>query len=153
MTGESAKTFHGVGNCPLSKILAVKIGALHLCYFWAVVLFNTWLISSWEENNSCNKLSNWQPRKPKMTTLTIVSEINVILCICSALTTFIFFSVWDKSCVKWDEDHKSEKTAIFAIKCTFLVQNRLKTHIELWVALHIRDNSPPGLKYKDFGRK
>ena len=36
------------------------LGFLHLCWFLAVGPFNTWLISSWEKNNYCYKLSNWQ---------------------------------------------------------------------------------------------
>ena len=30
------------------------------CWVLGVVLFNTWLISSWDKNKCCYKLSNWQ---------------------------------------------------------------------------------------------
>ena len=35
-------------------------GPHFLCWISGVVPFNTWLISSWEENKCCYKLSNWQ---------------------------------------------------------------------------------------------
>ena len=38
------------------------------------------------------------------------------------------------------DENISVKNVFFALKCTFLGQNRLKTHIELWVALI--DSSP-----------
>ena len=38
-----------------------------LCWISGVVPFNSWLISSWEENNCSYKLSNWQT--DKMTTI------------------------------------------------------------------------------------
>ena len=37
-----------------------NMGPLHLCWFWAVGPFNTWLISSWEKNDCSYKLRNWQ---------------------------------------------------------------------------------------------
>ena len=62
-------------------------GSHFLCWISGVVLFNTWLISSWEENNRCYKLSNWQIDNYvfslKMTTLTI-------LCIWSACNNIYF---------------------------------------------------------------
>ena len=35
-------------------------GTLFLSWFLGVFPFNKWLISCWEENNYCYKLSNWQ---------------------------------------------------------------------------------------------
>ena len=40
--------------------LSLQYGPHFLCWITGVVPFNTWLISSWEENNCCYKLSNWQ---------------------------------------------------------------------------------------------
>ena len=82
-----------------------------LCWLSGVVPFNTWLISSWEEKKlllKADQLTKWQLFSLKVTTLTISSEIDVILCICSACNNiYSFFSTWDKSCVKWDNSWNS----------------------------------------------
>ena len=45
-------SFEWVNWCLLSCMIEIRnmLGFLHLCWFLAVVPFNTWLISSWEEN-------------------------------------------------------------------------------------------------------
>ena len=50
---------HGFWNT-LSRVftLWLLLGPLFLYWFLGVVPFNTWLISSWEENKCCYKLSN-----------------------------------------------------------------------------------------------
>ena len=66
---------------------------LYICFGFWLLSFNTWLISNWEKNNYSYKLSKKQNDfSLKMTTSTILSEIVVILCICSA---------WDKSSILW----------------------------------------------------
>ena len=46
---------------PLWLLVTLIInGTQFLCWFSGVIPFNTWLISSWEENECCFKLSNWQ---------------------------------------------------------------------------------------------
>ena len=70
-----------------------------LCWIFGVVPFNTWLISSWEKNYCCYKLSKWQNDNIDH----VVWKIDVIICaFAHLLTTFIFFSTWDKSHVEWD---------------------------------------------------
>ena len=44
----------------ICNALLNNYGPHFLCWISGVVPFNTWLISSWEENNCCYKLSNWQ---------------------------------------------------------------------------------------------
>ena len=53
------------------------------------------------------QLTKWQLFSLKMTTSTILSEIYVICAFAQLLTTFIFFSVWDQSHVKWDNFENS----------------------------------------------
>ena len=43
-----------------STIPGANYGSYFLCWILGVVPFNMWLISSWEENNCCYKLSYWQ---------------------------------------------------------------------------------------------
>ena len=79
-------SFEWVNWCLLSCMIEIRnmLGPLHLCWFFTVGPFNTWLISSREENKCCYKLSNWQNKQLfslKMTASTILSEIVVILCI------------------------------------------------------------------------
>ena len=76
-----------------SFLLSRDLGPHFLCWISAVVPFNTWLISSWEENKCCYKLSkctNWQLFSLKMTTSTILSEINLILYIFSVCNNIYF---------------------------------------------------------------
>ena len=42
-----------------NNFVKVILGPHFLCWILGVVPFNTWLISWWEENNCCYKLSNW----------------------------------------------------------------------------------------------
>ena len=42
------------------RVIMGLIGPHFLCWISGVVSFNTWLISSWEENNCCYKSRNWQ---------------------------------------------------------------------------------------------
>ena len=68
----------------------MDLGPHFLCWILVVVPFNIWHISSWEENNCCYKqLTKWQLFSFRMTTSTILSEIYVILCICSACIYFL----------------------------------------------------------------
>ena len=88
-------SFEWVNWCLLSCMIEIRnmLGPLHLCWFLAVGSFNTWLISSWEKNKSCYKLSNCQNKQLfslKMTTSTILSEIVVILWICSSCNNIYF---------------------------------------------------------------
>ena len=48
------------GNVSIHSNAAFNSGPHFLCWITGVVPFNTWLISCWEENNCCYKLSNWQ---------------------------------------------------------------------------------------------
>ena len=76
-----------------SIFLCELCGPLHLCWLLSVGPFNTWLISSGEKITvpTSEQLTKWQLFSLIMTTLTILSEIDVILCICSACDN-IFFS-------------------------------------------------------------
>ena len=73
--------------------LRANNGLLFLCWFLGVVPFNPWLISSWEENKCCSKLTRLQLFSLKMTTFTILSDIDVTftLCNCSACNNNYFF--------------------------------------------------------------
>ena len=83
-------------------------GPHFLCWYSGVVSFNTWPISSWEENKCCYKLSKctkwhlfhrWK--------LWFWVKIVVILSVAQLVTTVIFISAWDKSSVKWDNSQNS----------------------------------------------
>ena len=56
-------------------------------------------------------LSSWQYDYFHSKCLTIFSEINVILCTCSACNNILFFSAWDKSRVRWDNSLNSTQEA------------------------------------------
>ena len=60
-----------------------------------------WLITSWEENKCCYKLSKctkWHLFYSKWSKLSFWVKIVVILSVALLVTTIIFFSAWDKSC-------------------------------------------------------
>ena len=72
----------------------------------------------------------------------------VVLTIFAIKLKYLIFEGWVFSCfhgqnkykvrgsvIKLLNNIKVRKLYIFASKCSFLVQNRLKTHIESWVAL------------------
>ena len=59
-------------------LMTTHNGPHFLCWISVVVPFNMWLISNSEDNNCC---TSWATHR--MTTLTILSEVDVILCICS----------------------------------------------------------------------
>ena len=70
--------------------------------FWnsGVVPFNTWFISNWQENNCCYKLSNWHSDKYFKLKMTILSEIDVVLRICSACDNIFLLSLrWVTCCL------------------------------------------------------
>ena len=84
--------------------LRLKYGHHFLCWISGIVPFNIWLISSWEENECCYKMSKctkWHMYIPiKMVELVILSVAHLV-------TTVIFFSAWDKSRVKWEHSQNS----------------------------------------------
>ena len=85
-------------------------GPHFLCWILGVVSFNTWLISSWEENKCCYKLRKcrkWHLFLWKWLKLSFWVKIVVILSVAQLLTTVIVFSAWDKSRVKWDNSQNS----------------------------------------------
>ena len=100
-------TWYAVTASRVNFLLSVTIfhlDPLHLCWFLAVGPFNTWLISSWEENKCCYKLSKctkWQLFHSKLSKLSFRVIIVVILSVAQLVTTIIFFSAWDKSRFKW----------------------------------------------------
>ena len=66
-------------------------GPHFLCWTLGVVPFNTWLISSWEKPLlQAKQLTKWELFLLKMTSLTISSEIHVILCIRSVCNNTYF---------------------------------------------------------------
>ena len=74
--------------------IMLDLGPHFLCWILGVVPINTWVISSWEENSCClqaEQLTKWWLFSLKITTLTILSEAVVILCICSACINIFFF--------------------------------------------------------------
>ena len=86
------------------------LGPHFLCLISGVFLFNTWLISSWEENKCCYKLSKctkWHLFHSKWSELSFWVKIVVILSVAQLETAVIFFSAWDKSHVKWDNSRNS----------------------------------------------
>ena len=69
-----------------------------------------WLISSWEENKFCWKLSKGTKLHlfySKLSKLSFWVTKVVILLVTQLVTTVIFFSAWYKSCVKWDNSQNS----------------------------------------------
>ena len=85
-------------------------GPHFLCWILGVVPFNTWLISSWEENNCCYKLSNWQNDNyfhSKWQLWPFWVKYMSFYAFAQLVTTFIFFSAWDKSRDKWDNSQNS----------------------------------------------
>ena len=79
-------------------------GPHFLCWISGVVPFTTWLISSWEE------LSNWQNDNyvlPKWQLCPFWVKYMTLSAFAQLVTTFIFFSAWDKSRVKWDNSQNS----------------------------------------------
>ena len=55
---KKTRVISGLHEAPLDT--QTELGPHYLCWIFGVVPSNTWLISSWEENNCCYKLSNWQ---------------------------------------------------------------------------------------------
>ena len=87
---------------------------LLLCCILGVVPFNMWLISTWEEYKCCYKLRKCI--KLQLFSLKITAWVKQMsFCAFAQLvTTFIFFSAWDKSCVKWNNSGKpTEKKRTF----------------------------------------
>ena len=85
-------------------------GPHFLCWISGVVPFNTWLISCWEKNKCCYKLSKckkWHLFHSKRSKLSFWVKIVVILSVAQLVTTVIFFSTWDKSRIKWDNSWNS----------------------------------------------
>ena len=95
------------------KVLALLWSSLSLPslpFISGVVPFNTWLISSWEANKCCYKLSKctkWHLFYSKWLKLSFWVKIVVILSVAQLVTTVIFFPAWDKSRVKWDNSQNS----------------------------------------------
>ena len=86
-----------------SVIECFDLGCHFLCWIYGVVPFNTWLISSWEENNCHYKLSNWQNDTYFHSKWQLPPFLGKLMSSCAfalLVTTFIFFSAWDKSRVK-----------------------------------------------------
>ena len=86
------------------------IGPHFLCWMLGVVPVNTWLVSSWEENKCCNKLSKctkWHLLHSKWSKLSFWVKKVVISSVAQLVTTDIFFSAWDKSGVKWDNSRNT----------------------------------------------
>ena len=83
----------------------LDIGPLFLCWYLGVVPFNTWLISSWEWNTCWANAQN--DLHSKWSKLSFWVKIVVILSVAQLVTTVIFCSAWDKSCVKWDNSWNS----------------------------------------------
>ena len=79
-----------------------------LCGFSGVVQFNTWLISSWEENKCCYK-QRWHLLHSKWLKLSFWVKIVVNLSVAQLVTTVIFFSAWHKSRVKLDNSRDPTK--------------------------------------------
>ena len=69
-----------------------------------------WLIPRWEKKKCCYKLSKctkWHLFHSKWSKLSFWVKIVVILSVAQLVATFIFFSAWDKSCVKGDDSRNS----------------------------------------------
>ena len=87
------------------KLLRSSISVLVL---W-VIPFNTWLISCWEENNFYYKLSNWQNDNcfhSKWQLRPFWVKYMPFYAFAQFVTTFVFFSAWAKSRVKWDNSRE-----------------------------------------------
>ena len=75
----------------------------HLRASFSVLNFGSCLIQHVTYHKLRRKKLFLQAEKPtKWQLQTILSEIGIILSIAQLLTTFIFFSAWDKSRFKWD---------------------------------------------------
>ena len=86
------------------------LGPHFLCGISGVVQFTMWLISSWEENKCCYKLSKctkWHLFQKQWSKLSFWVKIVVILSVAQLVTTVVFFSAWDKSRVKWNNSRNS----------------------------------------------
>ena len=70
-----------------------------------------WPISSWEENKQCcyklSKCTKWHLFHSKWSKLSFWVKIVDIFSAAQLETTFIFFSAWDRSHVKWDNSQNS----------------------------------------------
>ena len=80
-----------------------RLGPLYLFKFWAVGWWITWFISSWEENNCCQRWANSQNDNYFQSKTFQNSHFKWI---CSSITTVCFSSVWIKSCdssAKWSK--------------------------------------------------
>ena len=89
-----------------------KLGPRFLCWILGVVPYNTWLISSWEENKCSYKLrkcTKWHLFHSKWLKLSFRVKIVVILSVAQLVATVIFFSAWDKSRVKLDNCQNSKQ--------------------------------------------
>ena len=89
--------------------VVLSIGPLFLCWFSWVVRFITWLISCWEENNFYYKLSNWQNDNcfhSKWQLRPFWVKYMPFYAIAQFVKTFVFFSAWAKSLVKWDNSRE-----------------------------------------------
>ena len=91
----------------MRSLLYYRSQSLPLFFF---SVFNTWIISGWEENNCCDKPSKWQNdnyfhSKWQLWPFWVKS---MSFCVFAHLvTTFVFFSAWDKSCVTWNNFQNS----------------------------------------------
>ena len=88
----------------------LHLGPLFLCWFLGVVPFKVWLISRWEENKCCYRLSKctkWHLFHSKWMKLSFWVKIVVIFSVAQHETTVISFSAWDMSRVKWDNSWNS----------------------------------------------
>ena len=99
-----------------------------MCWISGVVPFNTWPISSWVENTSCYKLrkcTKWHIFHSKWSNLSFWVKIAVILSVVQLVTTFIFFSAWDRSRIKWDNSQNStQKMRTFTLYVETLTQTK-----------------------------
>ena len=76
------------------------LGPRYLFKLWAVGWWISWFISSWDENNCCQRWANSQNDNyfhSKRSKVVIFVKIVVNLWMCSTLITVIFISAWDKS--------------------------------------------------------
>ena len=97
-------------NYPFKLQFCVVYGPQILCWTSGIVSFTMWLISSWEENKYCYKLSKctkWHLFDSKWSKLWFWVKIVDILSVTQLVYTFVFFSAWDKSHVKWDKSPNS----------------------------------------------
>ena len=104
----------------------------------ALVPFNTWLISSWEEAKCCYKLSKctkWHKFYSKWSKLSIWVKIVVILSVAWLVITFIFFSAWDNS---------TQKMRTYVLKLNFDINHG---HNEFNLNISQRLSKPKGLNF------